>query len=104
MFARTLFGSRAESLVAGFGTAFVPDIDFSMSPSIPSTLIGGLRLGAGNGAIIGGILGALIDRGTSEEEVFLYANSMAYVSILLCVETKINQIKEAPPDYAASYR
>ena len=82
-------------LIAGFGTTIIPSMDLGMDASVPGALIIGLLIGAGAGAIIGTLLGALIGQGISEEDEYLYADTIAHGSILLCVETGTQQADEA---------
>ncbi len=82
-------------LIAGFGSTIVPNMDLSMDASVPGALVIGLLIGAGVGAVIGTLLGALIGQGVSEEDEYLYADTIAHGSILLCVETGTQQADEA---------
>lgn len=82
-------------LVAGFGSTLIPNMDLGMSASVPVALIIGLLIGAGAGAVFGTLLGALIGQGVSEEDEYLYADTIVHGSILVCVETSLQQANEA---------
>jgi uncharacterized protein (TIGR02284 family) len=90
----TIIGASI-GLIAGFGSTIVPNMDLGMGASVPGALIIGLLIGAGVGAVMGTLLGALIGQGVSEEDEYLYADTIAHGSILLCVETGTQQADEA---------
>ncbi|MGH2537051.1 MAG: PA2169 family four-helix-bundle protein [Candidatus Promineifilaceae bacterium] len=81
-------------LLVALATLFVPGMDFGMGSSpVPAVLAFLMSVGAG--ALFGGAFGALIGRGVSEEDRFLYADSVVHGEVLLVVATTSRRAEEA---------
>lgn len=82
-------------LAIGIGMLLVPGMDLGMEVGFPQTIIAAVIGGIGVGALFGSLIGAIIGQGVVEEDAYLYADSLAHGSILLCVETDSRQAEEA---------
>lgn len=83
-------------LIFGLASLLVPQINFmGMGNNVPLVVITSLILGAGVGATFGALFGALIGRGTVEEDMYLYADTVAQGHVLLTVQTDSKRAKEA---------
>lgn len=84
-------------LVFGLASLLVPQIDFMgmMGNNLASLVIASLVVGGGVGAGFGALFGALIGRGTVEEDMYLYADSVAQGDVLLTVQTDSERAREA---------
>lgn len=84
-------------LVFGLATLLVPQIDLMgmMGDNLIALVVATLVIGAGVGAVFGALFGAIIGRGTIEEDMYLYAESVAQGHVLLSVQTDSHRAKEA---------
>jgi uncharacterized protein (TIGR02284 family) len=84
-------------LVFGLASLLVPQIDLIsfLGDSVTSLVLGSLFIGGVVGAGFGTLFGALIGRGTIEEDSYLYAESVAQGHVLLTVETESKRAREA---------
>jgi hypothetical protein len=93
-FGGTVIGA-GFGLLFGIATLFIPEMsmmgDMGAAPAFVIVVLLGAGIGAGFGVLFGGLIG----RGTAEEDMYLYAESVAEGRVLLTVETDSKRAKEA---------
>jgi uncharacterized protein (TIGR02284 family) len=81
--------------VAGAGTLLIPGMDTTIAGNATATWTASTMAGIFFGAIFGVILGFVIGQGVSEEDTYLYDDSVLYGTTLLHLLTDSKRAREA---------